>query len=95
MPSTAPCVICGKEERNGKARKGKYCDDQIPEGILAGSINSKWGRPVSPAGSSSSQGSKPDGWKLLSIEKIFDCRLVPRPCTAMSADPGLCFVLTR
>jgi hypothetical protein len=77
MPSTAPCVICGKEGRNGKARKGKYCDDHIPEGILAGSINSKRGRPVSPAGSSSSQGSKPDRWKLLSIEKIYDCRYVP------------------
>ena len=82
MPSTAPCVICGEEGRNGKARKGKYCDEHIPEGIAAGSINSKRGRPVSPSGSSS-QGSKPDGWKLLSIETIYDCRCVPHSCPTL------------
>ena len=58
-------------------QEGKYCDEHISEGTQAGSVNSKRGRSVSPTGSSSSQGSKPDRWKLLPIEKIYDCRYVP------------------
>ena len=38
MAPTAPCEVCSKPGRNGKASKGKYCDEHIQEGIAAGSI---------------------------------------------------------
>ena len=87
MAPTGPCRICGEDERNGKA-PNKYCDQHIEEGILAKHIKSKRARPTPPASTSTQQGSLPDGWKLLSIETIIDCRHAPaiphaespRPC---------------
>jgi hypothetical protein len=71
-------VICGATGRNGKAPH-KYCDQHIEEGILAQHIKSKRVRTASPASTSTQrQSSLPDGWKLLSIESIIDCRHVPR-----------------
>ena len=48
--ATATCSVegCGREGRNGKAAKGKYCDRHIPEGIAAGSITSHKRRATSP-----------------------------------------------
>ena len=76
MAPTGPCRVWGAEGRNGKA-PNKYCDQHIEEGILAKHIKSKRAQPASPATSSASQTSLPDGWKLLSIETIVDCRYDP------------------
>ena len=88
MAPTGPCRVCGAEGRNGKA-PNKYCDQHIEEGILAKHIKSKRARPASPATSSASQTSLPDGWKLLSIETVVDCRHDPsaetRPCPSHTA----------
>ena len=81
MAPTGPCQVCGADGRNGKAPY-KYCDQHIEEGILAKHIKSKRARPVSPATSTATQSSLPDGWKLLSIETVVDCRHGP------SAEPA-------
>ena len=95
MVATAPCSVtgCNKNGRNGKAAKGKYCDEHIPEGIAAGSITSKRGRPTSPAGSSSStqvSSVVPEGWKMLEIKMVFGSRCAPAPrcCLPTHAHPA-------
>ena len=95
MVATAPCSVtgCNKNGRNGKASKGKYCDEHIPEGIAAGSITSKRGRPTSPAGSSSStqvSSVVPEGWKMLEIKMVFGSRCAPAPrcCLPTHAHPA-------
>ena len=76
------CLICQKgRARNGKGAN-KYCDAHIPEGIAAGHIKSKRQRVQSEAASSSVT-SMPDDWKLLAIERIFDCR-----CATPAAPPA-------
>ena len=87
MSPTAECQVCARTgARNGRAPH-KYCDAHIPEGQAAGHV--KRPRPQPAAASSSTLVSMPEEWKLLSIERIFDCRcaltfppLLPpkRPC---------------
>ena len=70
--AAAECRVCQKAgARNGKL-PNKYCDAHIPEGQAAGHV--KRPRSQSAAASSSTLVSMPEEWKLLSIERIFDCR---------------------
>ena len=95
MARTATCSVegCGREGRNGKAARGKYCNIHIPEGILAGSVTSHKRRATAspaPSSSSSQVGSAlPEGWKLLEVKGIFGSRCAPRPCCRCLASPRL------
>ena len=79
-PGARDCLSDLSEGQGAQWERGQqyYCDAHIPEGIAAGHIKSKRQRVQSEAASSSVT-SMPDDWKLLAIERIFDCRCATTP----------------